>query len=289
MSFTVFTDSVSNLPGALLKQLDIHVLPCNYMVEDQVVSYNGDIDHFNSKAYYDVLRDGKKVSTSLINVQVFAELFRPQVEQGKDVLYVGMSGSISGTYQAARIAADELSEEFPDRIICTVDSMGAGFGTGLLACEAADLRNEGKTIQETAAILEEKRMHLCEYFTVGSLEYLRRSGRISAAIAAIGTVLNIKPLLYGNDEGLIVSCAKCRGRKKAIEAIAEKYRTKVVDAQHSRVAITHADSPEDAEALAEKIRQIAEPKELYICPHEPFTGSHVGPETLALFFFGDCR
>lgn len=289
MSFTVFTDSVSNLPGALLKQLDIHVLPCTYMVEDQVVSYSGDIDHFDSKAYYDLLRSGKKVTTALINVQVFSDLFRPEVENGNDVLYVGMSSGISGTFQAARIAAEELSEEFPDRMICTVDSMGAGLGTGLLTCAAADLRNEGKTAREAAAILEEKRMQLCEYFTVGSLEYLRRSGRVNAATAAIGTVLNIKPLLYGNDEGLIVSCAKCRGRKKAIEAIVEKYRTKAVDPQHNRVAITHADCPEDAELLAEKIRQIAEPKELYICPHEPFTGSHVGPETLALFFFGDCR
>ena len=289
MSFTVFTDGVSNLPGTLLNGLDIHVLPCSYMIDDKPVSYSGDIDHFDAKAHYDLLREGHRMSTTLINSQTFLDHFRPAAEQGQDIVYVGMSAGISGTFQAACMAADELTEEFPDRKICTVDSMGAGFGTGLLACTAADLRNEGKTAEEAKEILEQKRMNLCEYFTVGSLEYLRRSGRISAAVAALGTVLNIKPLLYGDSTGHIVSCEKCRGRSRVLDAIVNRYRAKAVDPEHCRVAITHTDCPEEAQALADRITEIAKPKELYICPHEPFTGSHVGPDTLALFFFGESR
>lgn len=289
MSFAIFTDGCSNLPGDLLRKLDIRVMSCTYRMGEQSITYSGDIDHFNAKEHYDLLRRGEVITTSLTNADTFARAFRPALEAGLDVVYVGISSGISGTYQAASIAAEELREVFPQRTIRTVDSMGAGLGTGLLTCRGADYRNAGMTADQAADLLDEDVKGLCEFFTVDSLHYLRRSGRISAATAAIGTMLNIKPLLRGDEEGHIVSCGKYRGRKKAVEAILQKYADLAVEPQNGRVAITHGDCPEEASALAAQVRAIAEPKELIVCPHEPFTGSHVGPGMLALFFFGSHR
>lgn len=289
MSYTVFTDGCSNLPGRLLKELDIRVLPCSYVMDDVPGTYLGDIDAFDTHAYYDKLRSGSVMKTSLLNSQLFMDHFRPELEQGLDVVYVGMSSGISGTIQAARIAAEELEEEFPGRTVRVVDSLGAGFGTGLLSCRASDLRSEGKTAAEAADILDSEVPHLLQFFTVDDLNFLKRTGRVSGATAAIGTVLNIKPLLWGDPTGHIVALQKCRGRKKAIEQIVELYRTRAIAPEKQRIAISHGDCPEEAQALADRICAIAQPRELIIAPHEPFTGAHVGPGMLALFFFGKER
>ena len=289
MSYTIFTDGCSNLPGAILAKLDIRVLPCNYTMDGEPGVYTGDIDAFDTHAYYDKLRSGSVLKTSLLNTHLFLTHFRPELEKGQDIIYVGMSSGISGTIQAARIAAEELANEFPQRTVRIVDSLGAGFGPGLLSCRASDLRAEGKTAAQAADILDEEVMQLLQYFTVDDLNFLKRTGRVSGATAMIGTVLNIKPLLWGDPTGHIVACGKCRGRKKAIDAIVELYRTKAVNPQDQRVAISHGDCPEEAEALARRICEICKPKELIVCPHEPFTGAHVGPGMLALFFFGEKR
>lgn len=289
MSFSIFTDSCSNLPGALLRDLDIQVLPCSYVIDGQTVHYSGDIEHFDAPAYYNQIRAGKTVTTALLNPQTFLDYFRPALEAGSDIVYVGISSGISGTYQAASIAVSELSGQFPERIIRTVDSRGAGLGTGLLTCLGADFRAQGLDAGTAADRLIKASDQLCEYFTVDDLRYLRRTGRISAASATIGTMLNIKPLLRGDEQGHIVACGKYRGRKKAVDAIVEKYAQKALNPSENRVAITHGDCPEEAQALAERIRAIAEPRELILCPHEPFTGAHVGPGMLSLFFFGSSR
>jgi DegV family protein with EDD domain len=273
----------------LLASLDIHVLPCSYTLDGEVGVFDGNLDTFDSHGYYNKLRAGAVMKTSLINSQTFADHFRPELEKGLDVVYVGLSSGVSGTLQAAKIAADELMEEFPERIVRVVDSLGASFGPGLLACRGADLRNEGKTATEAGDILDEEVKHLLQIFTVDDLNFLKRTGRVSGATAAIGTILNIKPLLWGDPTGHIVALSKCRGRKKAVEAILEIYRTRAIDAQNQRVAISHGDCQEEAEALAKRLCEICKPKELIICQHEPFTGSHVGPGMLALFFFGDER
>lgn len=289
MSFAIFTDGCSNLPGRLLRELDIHVLPCTYTVNGEPVTFSGDIEQFDSKAYYDQLRAGMDIKTSLLNTQLFMDHFRPCLEQGLDVLYVGLSSGVSGTYQASCMAAEELMEEFPGRTVRTVDSRGASLGVGILTCRGADFRAEGMDVNAAADALLEESDHLCQYFTVDDLNFLKRTGRVSGATAAIGTVLNIKPLLYGDKEGHIVARAKVRGRKKAIEAILDLYAAKAIHPESGRVAITHGDCPEEAQLLADRVCQIAKPKDLIICPHEPFTGVHVGPGMLALYFFGDCR
>lgn len=289
MSYTVFTDGCSNLPAYLLRELDIRVLPCSYTLDGEPGVFDGDLDAFDTHAYYDKLRAGAVMKTSLINSQLFMDHFRPELEKGNDVVYVGLSSGVSGTLQAAKMAAEELMEEYPQRTVCVIDSLGAGFGPGLLACRAADLRNAGKTATEAEEILEDAVKHLLQIFTVDDLNFLKRTGRVSGATAAIGTILNIKPLLWGDPTGHIVALSKCRGRKKAIEAIVDIYRNRAIDAQNQRVAISHGDCLEEAQLLADKICEVCKPKELIICPHEPFTGAHVGPGMLALFFFGEER
>lgn len=289
MTFTLFTDGCSNLPGSLLATHSIRLLPCTYFVDGTPVAYSGDIEGFDAHTYYDQLRDGRKITTSLLNTQLFLDAFRPEAAAGRDVVYVGLSGGLSGTIQAAKIAAAELTEEFPDRAIEIVDSLAAGLGVGLLTCRGAEYRARGLSARETAARLEEDRNFLAEYFTVDDLMFLRRTGRISAATAALGTVLNIKPLLRGDEAGHITASAKCRGRKKAMEAIAARYAATVRDPESQVVAISHGDCPEDAARLAQLVTDAAKPKELLILPHEPFTGAHVGPGMLALFYFASGR
>ena len=289
MSFTIFVDGSSNLPDSVTQALDIRVLPCSYSINGQPSTYNGHLDSFTPHEYYEMLRQGGKVQTSLLNTQLFLDSFRGALEQGQDVVYCSMSSGISGTCQAARMAAQELEEEFPNRTVRVVDSLGAGFGTGLMACKAADLRAEGKTAGETADFLDEDVHHTLQFFTVDDLNFLKRTGRVSGATAMIGTVLNIKPVLWGDPTGHITARSKQRGRKKALAAIVEEYRNAVTEPENQRVAISHGDCEAEALTLAEMIRAVAPPKELIIAPHEPFTGAHVGPGMLGLFFHGKKR
>lgn len=183
MSFALFTDCSANLPGRLLAEMDIRVLPCVYTVDGVNVEYDGNIENFDPHSYYGMLQSGKTVTTTLLNPQLFMDHFRPALEQGLDVIYVGLSSGVSGTFQASRMAAAQLQEEFPDRTVRMVDSLGAGLGTGLLTLRGADLRKEGRSADETADLLERERMDLCEFFIVGDLSFLHRTGRVSAATA----------------------------------------------------------------------------------------------------------
>lgn len=289
MSFTIFVDGSSNLPGRLLRELGIEILPCTYSMDGVPSTYDGSLDSFDAHSYYEMLRQGGRVQTSLLNTQLFLDSFRPVLERGEDAVYFSMSSGISGTCQAARMAAQELLEEFPERTVRVVDSLGSGFGTGLMACKAADLRAAGNTAAQTADIMDADAQNTLQFFTVDDLNFLKRTGRVSGATAMIGTVLNIKPVLWGDPTGHITARSKQRGRKKAMASIVEEYRSRVEDAENQRVAISHGDCPEDAQALADMICAVAKPKELIIAPHEPFTGAHVGPGMLALFFHGKKR
>lgn len=289
MSFTIFVDGSSNLPGRLLRELGIEILPCTYSMDGVPSTYDGSLDSFDAHSYYEMLRQGGRVQTSLLNTQLFLDSFRPVLEREEDAVYFSMSSGISGTCQAARMAAQELLEEFPERTVRVVDSLGSGFGTGLMACKAADLRAAGKTAAQTADIMDADAQNTLQFFTVDDLNFLKRTGRVSGATAMIGTVLNIKPVLWGDPTGHITARSKHRGRKKAMASIVEEYRSRVEDAENQRVAISHGDCPEDAQALADMICAVAKPKELIIAPHEPFTGAHVGPGMLALFFHGKKR
>lgn len=287
MSFVVFADGSANLPQSMLE--GITLLPCDYVLDGKPGTYLGDLENFDGHAFYQSLAAGKKMTTSLLNTQCFLDGFTPVLDQGKDVIYVSMSSGISGTCNAARIAAEELMETYPDRYVHIVDSKGCGFGSGLLAVRAAAMSREGMDAREAGALLDEEVPHACQYFTVDDLNYLKRTGRVSGATAAIGTVLNIKPILYGDSTGHIVSCSKVRGRKKSVKALADKYREKKMDGPDQIICISHGDCLEDARTLAEYVREITPGIPITICQHEPFSGAHVGPGMLALFFRGKER
>jgi len=287
MAFAVFADGSANLPGSMLE--GISLLPCEYTVDGKPEVYLGDVDHFDAHAYYEGLKAGRVIKTSLLNTQLFLNHFTPLLREGIDVIYVSMSSGISGTYNAARLAAQELMEEYKGRFVHIVDSMGCGFGNGLLAQLAAQLSRQGVSAPEAARVLDTEVPHTCQYFTVDDLNFLKRTGRVSGMTAAIGTVLNIKPILFGDSTGHIVSCAKARGRKRAIEALAQKFAEKREPADRPQICISHGDCLEDARTLEGLVRRIVPDAPITICQHEPFSGAHVGPGMLGLFFRGKER
>ena len=287
MPFAVYADGTANLPSNMLEGIEL--LPCSYTRDGVPMVYDGNVDDFDYHAYYVGLKNGMKVRTSLLNTQMFISHFTPVLEQGTDIIYVSMSSGISGTCNAANIAARELTELFPDRVVHVVDSHGCGFGCGLLAIHAAELSRKGMSAKDAADMLDAEVPHICQYFTVDDLNFLKGTGRVSGVTAAIGTVLNIKPILYGSKEGQIVSIAKARGRKKAIEAIVAKYKEKRLPIDDQLVCISHGDCLDDAEEMAREVKAITPRVNIVICQHEPFSGSHVGPGMLALFFRGKER
>ena len=287
MYFTVFADGTANLPKSLLG--GISLLPCEYTVDGRTQIYRGDIDSFDIHAFYEGLRNGKDNRTSLLNTHLFLTHFAPILARGLDIIYISMSSGISGTYNAARNAALELMEQYSDRFIHIVDSLGCGFGNGMLAIRAAELSRQGMDARKAASILDAEVPHTCQYFTVDDLNYLKKTGRVSGITAKIGTILNVKPILFGNKSGQIVSCAKVRGRRKSIEALAKTYEEKRVRSGEQKVFISHGDCLQDAEVLADLVRRITPEIPITICQHEPFSGAHVGPGMLGLFFRGTER
>lgn len=283
--FKIITDTSANLDSALLKAQAIALVPFSFQSsgKEKTCLNTG---AFRPKAYYDAMRKGVRVTTSQIPPQRYADAMRPILEAGQDVLYVGMSAGISSSFASAQMAAVQLRPQFPARRICLVDTLGASLGEGLLVLEGARCRDEGMDVSAAAARLDEMRLRMCQVFTVDDLKYLRATGRLSNAKAALATVLHIKPLLKGDTRGKIVSFARSRGRARSIADLAAQYDKYVVDAANQTVGIAHADCPEDAKALAALLNKTNPPRDILTVDYEPVTGSHVGPGALALFFLG---
>ena len=284
--FQILTDTSANLDTAVLQQRNIHVIPFHFYVDGQS-HFCENTAKFDGKAFYDAIRAGARSTTSQISPQAYIDEMTPMLAAGDDVLFVSMSSGISGSFAASQVAAKHLSAEFPPRKIRLVDTRGASLGEGLLALRAADMRDASADIDETADAVFALHRNMCQIFTVEDLKYLRASGRVSGAAALVGSILQIKPLLKGDDEGKIVCFSKLRGRKRSIQAMAERYDELVKDAQAQMVGIAHADCPEDAEMLATLLQRNHPPREIMTVVYEPVTGSHVGPGALALFFLGD--
>ena len=280
----LYTDTSANLPLALLREYDIAVIPFSYTVNGVAEDYNEETD-FDGKAFYDAMRRGAEVKTSMVNPATAAAFFERALAQGDDVLYVGMSGGISGTAHAAAMAVQELQEEFPERKIAAIDTYAASLGEGLLVIEAARMLENGAPFSLIVEQISRRRHTMCQYFTVDDLAYLERGGRVSKAAAIVGTVLKIKPLLRGDDEGKIVQCGKTRGRKQSLTALADFYEKLVAD-KSEEIGIAHADDAAGAQFLLDALRQRGFTGECLTVCYEPVTGSHVGPGTVALFFQG---
>lgn len=283
--YEIITDTSANLDAALLRQQGIGVIPFSFYIDGQETRCT-DTEQFDAKAFYNGMRRGTPVTTSQLTPQRYLDCFASLLAAGRDILFVGMSSGISGSYASAQMAAAQLQEEFPQRKLRLVDTLSASLGEGLQVLKAAEYRAAGIDLDTAADRLLEERHRMCQVFTVEDLRYLRRSGRISNLKAAVGTVLQIKPMLKGDPQGQIVCFAQVRGRKKSIEVLAEQYDRYIEDAENETAAIVHADCLQEAEELARLLQRNHPPRKILTACYEPMTGSHVGPGALALFFYG---
>lgn len=280
----LFTDTSANLPLELIQKHHIQVIPFDYSVDGVPAPYSAEME-FDGRSFYNAMRHGADIKTNLINMGRFIQSFEPELEAGNDVLYIGMSGGISGTANVAAISADELRDKYPQRQIFCFDTYAASLGEGLMVLEAARMLEDGADMPAIEAMLMKMRPNMCQYFTVDDLKYLHKGGRISGASAVIGSVLNIKPILQGDDSGHIVLCGKIRGRKKALDELAKRYGELAAD-KKALIGIAHADDIDGVDYLIERLRLNGFSGECLTVCYEPVTGSHVGPGTIALFFPG---
>lgn len=286
MSFVIATDTSANLPTPYTQKHEILVVPFSYHIHGQE-HFCLDTEAFDGDDFFSSLKDGPRVTTSQIPPQRYIDTWFPVLAEGKDLLFIGMSSGISGSYASAEIAAMQLREQFPERKIYTLDTFAASLGEGLMVLHAVEWRAAGRNAEETFQLLLSRRANLCQTVLLDDLMYLKRGGRLSGATAVIGTVLGIRPLLKGSPEGKFDSCGKVKGRKAGLQMLAERYRTLAVEPETQVVAIAYTDCRKDAETLAEMLTQIAPPKEILLCQYEPVTGSYLGPGAVALFFEGD--
>lgn len=286
MSYQILTDSCCDFPPQRYRELGLISLPLSITFRGETYPDRNDD---SLRDMYAGLRAGEAASTAAANPQQWEEALEPVLASGEDALILAFSSGLSTTYQSACIAADEMKERFPERKILVVDSLCASLGQGLLAYYAARKRDEGLGLEELKAWLEDNKLHLCHWFTVNDLMYLKRGGRINAATAIMGTMLSIKPILHVDNEGHLISVGKARGRKASIAALADKAAELGKGYDNSLMFISHGDCREDAEALAALVKERCGVKEVYINYVGAVIGSHSGPGTLALFFLGQHR
>lgn len=281
----LFTDTSANLPAEIIDEYGIEVVPFSYTIDG--VEYIPERE-FDGKAFYAAMRAGSEVKTSMVNAGTFIERFKTALDAGKDVLYIGMSGGISGTANAALMAKQELDEEYPDRKIVVIDTLAASLGEGLFVIKAAEQLKDGVALDAIEEAIRAQVPSMCQSFTVDDLKYLKNTGRVSGAAAIIGNVLSIHPILIGDYEGKIVVKSKVRGMKRTLDALAERY-AELALSKTETIGIAHADNEEGKAYLVQRLRDKGlTGKCLSVC-YEPVTGSHVGPGTVALFFFGTDR
>jgi DegV family protein with EDD domain len=283
MRFVAVTDTSGNLPTERIREADLKIIAFPYFIDGEEFTCL-DTTSFDGDAFYARIKAGMTVTTSQISPHQYMEFYEPWLKQGLDIVFVCMSSGISGSCNSARLGAQMILEDYPERRIEVVDTLGASLGEGLVALEAARLRDLDLSAEEAAVQLRDLVQRMFNVFTVDDLMHLRRGGRLSNMAAIVGMVLNIKPLLKGNEEGKIVSFAKVRGRKKSIEELAARYDKLVVEPEKQIVGIAEAGCKQDAAYLASLLNKNHPPKEILTVEYEPVTGSHVGPGALALFF-----
>ncbi len=287
--YVFMTDSDSDLPFSYVDELDLTMVYMPYMIDGK--EYFDDLGrNGKQKEYFDNMRAGATPVTSLLPQAVYEEYFEPVLEQGKDILFVAFSSQLSGTIRNIYAAREELLEKYPERKIIVVDTLSISAPQSILILKAHAMYREGKSMEEVAAWLEENKLKAQAWFTVDDLVYLKRGGRISAVAAAVGTVLDLKPIITETKEGKLVSSEKVRGRKQALRVLVDKAVENIDDPANADVIILHADAPEDAERLAcklkEKLPELPKIDTYYV---GPVIGAHCGPGTVAVCFFGKER
>lgn len=287
--YCIVTDSTCDLPANIVTDLGITVIPMEFQLDGTTYLNYPDGRDYDFHAFYDALRAGKASTTSQVNYQTFLDTFTPILESGRDILYLAFSSGLSGTYNGSVIAANDLMEKYPGSKVISVDTLSASVGEGLLVYAAAKKREEGLSLDELAQWVTDNRLHLCHWFTVDDLNHLKRGGRVSPAVAIIGTALGIKPVMHVDDEGHLIPVSKVRGRRKSLDALVEHMAETCDKPESQTIFIGHGDSKEDAEYVAKLVRQKFKVKNIILNYIGPVIGSHSGPGTLALFFFGTHR
>lgn len=286
MAYRIVTDSASNLTEEMIDEFGLEILPLAFMIDG--VEYRSYLkgQHVDLKQFYTMMREGKVITTSLPNMQETESTLRTILDAGDDVLYLGFSSALSGTYEATALLMAQLAEEYPERTLRAEETFAASGGQGLLVYLACKKKEEGASIDETAAFVEATRDCLCHWFTVDDLMFLFRGGRVGRTSAWAGTMLNIKPVLHVDAAGALIPMEKVRGRKKSIKALVDHMEQTAIDPAAQTVFITHGDCLEDAELLKREIEERLGVTDFVINYVDPVIGAHSGPGTLALFFVG---
>lgn len=289
MGYEIVTDSSADLTDELIEEYGIHIVSLSFRVGGEEFPCYVQGQKTDYKQFYDRMRKGEMVDTSLIDMSTCRDIFEGILKRGNDVLYIGFSSALSGSYNAAEMVAETLRDTYPERRVIVIDSLSASMGEGLLVYYAAEQRRSGKSIDEVYDWLMENRLHLCHWFTVDDLFHLKRGGRISAATALVGTMLGVKPVLHVDDEGKLVAVGKVRGRRKSLEALVDEMEKTCTSPTEQVVFISHGDSIQDAQYVERLVRERLNVRDVQINYVDPVIGAHSGPGTIALFFLGVSR
>ena len=285
--YVIFTDTGCDILPEKLREWDVMNIDLTFRVDGETREYTQ--AEIPTKRFYDNMRAGTVYRTAAANAETITNALTPPLEAGSDVLYVAFGSGLSSTANTAKLVGEELRAKFPERKIIVVDSLCASAGHGLLLWFAVEARREGRTIEEAEAVVMKNLPGLCHWFTVDDLVYLKRGGRVSAAAAFFGGMLNIKPVLHVDDAGHLIPMSKVRGRNASIKALAKKYTETAIDPGHCTYFISHGDCPEDAKKLEQIIIDEHGNHAALITEIGPVIGAHSGPGTLAVFFVGTRR
>lgn len=285
--YVIVTDSSADLSAEMVADLGVEVLPLSFSIQEKTYHNYPDGREMDLGAFYQMLRGGEMATTAAVNVAEYTALLEPLLQAGKDVLVLAFSSGLSTTYQSSVIAVNELAERYPQRKIFTVDTLCASMGQGLLVYLAVQEQRRGRSIEEVRDWAEENKLHLCHWFTVDDLHFLKRGGRVSAATAVVGTMLSIKPVLHVDNEGHLISMGKARGRGASFTALVDHMQQTVTSPD--TVFISHGDCLADAEKVADDVKKRFGTRDVVINTIGPVIGAHAGPGTVALFFLGTER
>ena len=286
-NYVIHTDSGCDISPQLLRQWGVSCTDLTLTFQGEDKEYA--CPEIPITEFYEKMRRGGVAKTAAANIATFVKAFEPYLQQGQDILYLGFSSGLSTTYNSARIAAQQLGQKYPERKLLAVDTLAASAGQGLLLYLAAQKKAQGASVTETAAYIEGLIPKLAHWFTVDDLEYLKRGGRVSPTVAFVGGLLGIKPVLHVDDEGHLIKVSTARGRKRSLEALADKYGELALTPGEGAVFISHGDCLPDAQALAEILKARFGVTVELIADIGPIIGAHSGPGTLALFFLANQR
>lgn len=287
--YQIITDACADLTPKLVEELGVDVIPMGFQMGDKSYTHDPDERELTAKAFFDRLRKGEMATTNQINQAIFTEVFESYLQNGQDVLYIGFSSALSGTFHNSVLVAEELAQKYPERKIHVCDSLTATFGTGLLVYYAVQKKNEGMDIDQLSKWLQSERLLVSGWFTVDDLNFLKRGGRLSGAAALVGTMLGIKPILRITEEGKLVPMEKVRGRRPSLNTLLSHMEKNFRDTGDQVVFIIHGDCPEDASYLKKEIRSRYKIKHIYTNNIGPIIGAHTGPGAIAIFYIGKGR